>query len=219
MAQKILQKRSLVAGTVPDTGSLLVGELGINVADGKVYIHKSGSSQSIQTLVTTNSTTTGSITLLGTGSFGELVITQDANISRDLYVTRDIIGNGDLDIAGAVSASIISASSFVGYGGGLTGVTASMRPDDFDFNSDPFAGSIGYIQASGSLYKVATTNDQIDFRYNDVTIAKITQGSGPSAGFSGSLYGIGDVLSFSGSVATRLANLEASASVIDAGQF
>ena len=43
MAQKILQKRSLTAGKVPDTGSLLVGELGINVADGKVYIHKSGS--------------------------------------------------------------------------------------------------------------------------------------------------------------------------------
>ena len=219
MAQKILQKRSIIAGKVPDTGSLLVGELGINVADGKVYIHKSGSSQSIETLVTTNSTTTGSIYLTGTGSFGEASITFDANIGRDLYVTNDIIGNGDIDIAGAVSASIVSASLFVGFGGGLTGITASMRPDDFDFNSEPFAGTIGYIQGSGSLYKVATTDNQIDFRYNDVTIAKITQGSGPTAGFSGSLYGIGDVLSFSGSIATRLANLEASASVLDAGQF
>jgi hypothetical protein len=91
-----------------------------------------------------------------------------------------------------------------------------MRPDDFDFNSDPFAGSIGYIQASGSLYKVATTSGSVDFRYNDVTIATITTGSG----FSGSLYGIGDVLQFSGSVATRLFNLEFSASFVpDAGQF
>jgi hypothetical protein len=212
MAQKILQKRSLTAGKVPDTGSLLVGELGINVADGKVYIHKSGSSQSIETLVSTNSTTTGSITLLGTGSFGELVITQDANINRDLYVSGDIVGNGDIDIAGAVSASIVSASVFIGSGAQLTGVTASMRPDDFDFNSEPFAGTIGYIQGSGSLYKVATDSEAIDFRYNDVTIATITN----TNGFSGSLYGIGDVLAFSGSVATRLASLEAGS---DAGEF
>jgi hypothetical protein len=104
----------------------------------------------------------------------------------------------------------------VGNGSQLTGVTASMRPDDFDFNSDPFAGTIGYIQGSGSLYKVATTENAIDFRYNDVTIATITTANG----FSGSLYGIGDVLQFSGSVATRLFNLEFSASFgPDAGQF
>ena len=116
---------------------------------------------------------------------------------------------GSISLTGAVSASIVSASSFVGSGAGLTGVTASMRPDDFDFNSDPFAGTIGYIQASGSLYKVATTVGSVDFRYNDVTIATITTGSG----FSGSLYGIGDVLAFSGSVAGRLFNLEISASL------
>jgi hypothetical protein len=212
MAQNILQKRSLIAGKVPDTGSLLVGELGINVADGKVYIHKSGSTQSIETLISTNSTTTGSITLLGTGSFGELVISQDANITRDLYVNGDIIGNGDIDIAGAVSASIVSSSIFIGNGSQLTGVTASMRPDDFDFNSEPFAGTIGYIQGSGSAYKVATDSEAIDFRYNDVTIATITSENG----FSGSLYGIGDILAFSGSVATRLASLEAGS---DAGEF
>lgn len=212
MAQNILQKRSLIGGKVPDTGSLLVGELGINVADGKVYIHKSGSSQSIETLVTTNSTTTGSIYLTGTGSFGEASVDFDANIGQDLYVTRDIVGNGDIDIAGAVSASIVSASVFIGSGALLTGVTASMRPDDFDFNSEPFAGTIGYIQGSGSAYRVATDSEAIDFRYNDVTIATITN----TNGFSGSLYGIGDVLAFSGSVANRLAALEAGS---DGGEF
>jgi hypothetical protein len=215
MAQKILQKRSLTSGKVPDTGSLLVGELGINVYDGKVYIHKSGSSQSIETLVSTNSTTTGSIVLTGTGSFGEVNVTNDANIGGGVYVTGDIVGNGDIDIAGAVSASIVSASLFVGNGSGLTNITASMRPDDFDFNSEPFAGTIGYIQGSGSLYKVATTNDAVEFRYNEQIKGTFTN----TNGFSGSLYGIGDVLSFSGSVATRLANLEISASLIDAGQF
>jgi hypothetical protein len=111
--------------------------------------------------------------------------------------------SGSISVTGNVTAT-----NFIGSGAGLTGVTASMRPDDFDFNSDPFAGSTGYIQASGSLYKVATTSGSIDFRYNDVTIATITT----AEGFSGSLYGIGDVLAFSGSVANRLYNLEISAS-------
>jgi len=119
------------------------------------------------------------------------------------FVVAGSTTSGSISLTGAVTAS-----AFKGDGTYLTGVTASMRPDDFDFNSDPFAGSIGYIQASGSLYKVATTTSSIDFRYNDVTIAKITSGSGALAGFSGSLYGIGDVLAFSGSVATRLTNIE-----------
>lgn len=204
MAQNILHRRSLIAGKVPDTGSLLVGELGINVYDGKVYLHKSGSSQSIETLVSTNSTTTGSITLTGTGSFGEASITYDANIGQDLYVTRDIITNGSIDVLGAVSASIFTGS-FKGNGSQLTGVTASMRPDDFDFNSEPFAGSIGFIQASGSLYKVATTPTAVEFRYNETPFATFTTGST-------FLYGIGDILSFSSSIAAQFAT-------IDAGQF
>lgn len=204
MAQNILHRRSLIAGKVPDTGSLLVGELGINVYDGKVYLHKSGSSQSIETLVSTNSTTTGSITLTGTGSFGEASITYDANIGQDLYVTRDIITNGSVDVLGAVSASIFTGS-FKGDGSQLYGITASMRPDDFDFNSEPFAGSIGYIQASGSLYKVATTPTAVEFRYNETPFATFTTGST-------SLYGIGDILSFSSSIAAQFA-------MIDAGQF
>ncbi len=130
MAQNILQRRSAIQGKVPDTSSLQVGEIAINTYDGKAFIHKSGSTESIESFVITNSTTTGSITLTGTGSFGEASITFDANIGQDLYVTRDIVGNGDIDIAGAVSASIVSASMFYGDGSGLTGITASMRPDD-----------------------------------------------------------------------------------------
>jgi hypothetical protein len=212
MAQNILQRRSAIQGKTPTTSSLQVGEIALNTYDGKAYIHKSGSTQSIESIVITNSITTGSITLTQTGSFGELVVTQDVNISRDLYVTNDIIGNGDIDIFGAVSASIVSASLFIGNGSGLTGVTASMRPDDFDFNSDPYAGTIGYIQGSGSLYKVASTPTAVEFRYNEVVRGTFTTENG----FSGSLYGIGDVLSFSSSIASKFATLEAGP---DGGQF
>ena len=164
----ILLKRSGVAGSVPTTTSLQVGEIALNTYDGKAFLHKSGSTDEVVEIVVAGANVTGSISLTGA----------------------------------------VTASAFVGYGGELTGVTASMRPDDFDFNSDPFAGTIGYIQGSGSLYKVATTSDSIDFRYDDVTIATITT----AHGFSGSLYGIGDVLAFSGSVHGRLYQLEISAS-------
>ena len=70
MAQTVQLKRSALSGKVPDTGSLALGEIAINTYDGKLYFKKSGSAESVETILTTNSTTTGSITVLGTGSFG-----------------------------------------------------------------------------------------------------------------------------------------------------
>ncbi len=204
MAQNIKLRRSGITGTTPTTSSMLVGEIALNTYDGRAFLYKSGAAQSIEQLVTTNSDTTGSINILGTGSFGELNVTNDFNISGSIFVNGDVVGLGDVDFQGSVTASY-----FVGDGRYLTGITASMRPDDFDFNSDPFAGSIGYIQGSGSLYKVAAPSNGIEFRYDDVPFATFTSGST-------SLYGIGDILVFSGSVASRLAAVEAG---MDAGTF
>jgi len=181
VTQSVLLRRSNLAGRVPTTDSLHVGEIALNTYDGRAFIHKSGSTESIVQLVVTGAEVTGSINILGTGSFGQLEI------------------NGNANFDGAVSGNF--TGSFKGDGSNITGVTASMRPDDFDFNSDPFAGTIGYIQGSGSLYKVASVSGAIEMRYNDVVIANITTGSG----FSGSVYGIGDVLSFSSSVYTQFA--------------
>ena len=105
MSQTIVLKRSALPGKVPDTGSLNLGEIAINTYDGKVYLKRSGSIESIQSLVATDSITTGSITLTQTGSFGELVLTQDANIGRDLFVSRDIVTNGDIDVLGDITGS------------------------------------------------------------------------------------------------------------------
>jgi hypothetical protein len=188
VTQSVLLRRSNLAAKVPTTDQLQLGELGINTADGRVFLKKDdGVNVTIQQIVVTGAEVTGSINILGTGSFGQLEINGNANFDGNTY------------FAGAVSGNF--TGSFRGDGSNLTGVTASMRPDDFDFNSDPFAGTIGFIQGSGSLYKVATISESIDFRYNDVTIANITTANG----FSGSVYGIGDVLSFSSSIYTQFA--------------
>lgn len=97
MAQNIILKRSAVAGRVPDTGSLNFGELAVNTHDGKIYFKKSGSIESVETIVTTNSITSGSI-----------FVSEDITIQRDLYVIRDVVTYGDIDAGGALSGSGLS---------------------------------------------------------------------------------------------------------------
>lgn len=120
MSQNIVLKRSSLPGKVPDTGSLNLGEIAINTYDGKVFLKRSGSIESIQEIITTNVINTGSITLTQTGSFGELVTITDANIGHDLYISNDIIGNGDLDILGYITASLQTGHLIVGNAAGRT---------------------------------------------------------------------------------------------------
>ena len=160
MAQNIILKRSALPGKVPDTGSLNLGEIGINTYDGRAFIHKSGSTESVEQIVVTNSITTGSITILQTGSFGELSVTNDANIDGGVYVSGDIVGNGDIDIAGAVSASVVSASVFYGDGSQLTGVTTTggtsdneIPSNDWDYNL-PDSGTLSDGNNQSTKYTV-----------------------------------------------------------------
>ncbi len=120
MAQSIVLKRSALSGKVPDTGSLSLGEVAINTYDGRVFFKKSGSAESVEQIVTTNSITTGSITLTKTGSFGEIIVTQDGNFQRDIFVTRDIVANGDIDVLGSLTASLSNGYVWVGNGSNKT---------------------------------------------------------------------------------------------------
>lgn len=97
MAQNIILKRSAVPGRVPDTGSINLGEVAINTFDGKLYFKKSGSIESVETIVTTDSITSGS-----------LFVSEDITTQRDLYVIRDVITDGDIDASGSLSGSGLS---------------------------------------------------------------------------------------------------------------
>jgi len=65
MAQVVKLKRTSVSGKVPTTSTLELGELAINTYDGKIYFEKDSGTPTIEQIVTTNSTTTGSIELIG----------------------------------------------------------------------------------------------------------------------------------------------------------
>ena len=124
-------------------------------------------------------------------------------------------GSGSIQAVGTannVTFNTVTASAFVGDGSKLTNVVISAA-NNYDFNTDPSAGYIGYLENSGStIYNITPTTASIEFRKDGTKFAEITQ----ALGFSGSLYGIGDVLAFSSSVSSRLASLE---TTIDAGTF
>jgi hypothetical protein len=173
MASTIQLKRSAQSGKVPDTGSLNLGELAINTYDGKIYFKKSGSIESVESVVTTNSTVTGSIRLEGTGSFGSLKVNDTLTINHgEAIISGSALVTSDLTILGAVNArqfniGIISSSILYTSGSNKFGDTT----DD----THQFTGS---VTVTGSLY------------LNGVALG----GSSNSGSFTGSFSGDGSGL-------------------------
>lgn len=87
MAQIIKLKRSLAQGSKPTTSDLSVGELAINVYDGKVFLRKSGSVDEVQEVITNDYS--GSINVDGaiTASFFKGDGSKLTNITVDQSAT------------------------------------------------------------------------------------------------------------------------------------
>ena len=106
----ILQKRSLVAGVLPTTASLLVGELGINVPDGRVFLRKSGSTDTIQSAITTGAQNSGSVVLSGSftvsGSvsvFNNEFSVQSTGVNLGSITTDAHTVTGSFSVSGSVN--------------------------------------------------------------------------------------------------------------------
>lgn len=146
MAQNILLKRSAVAGKTPDTGSLQLGELAINTYDGKIHFKKSGSVESIEGIVTTNSHTTGSITITDTGSFGSLKVNDTLTVNHGTTIISGSLGiTTDLTVLGTVNArqfniSIISSSTLYESGS-----------SNFGNSEDDIHSFTGSVQIDGAI--------------------------------------------------------------------
>ena len=73
MSSTVQLKRSALSGKVPGTGSLNLGELALNTYDGKIFFRRSGSTDTVQEVITTNVLNTGSVTITGTLTAGSIV--------------------------------------------------------------------------------------------------------------------------------------------------
>ena len=164
MSQIVQLKRSALSGKVPDTGSLNLGELAVNTYDGKIYFKKSGSIESIESVLTTNSTVTGSIRLEGTGSFGSLKVNDTLTVNHgETIISGSALVTNDLTILGAVNArqfniSVISSSVLFESGSSRFGNTSD------DIHS--FTGSVsisGSFLVNGTEVGVAAGPNTFDF--------------------------------------------------------
>jgi hypothetical protein len=186
MAQNIILKRSAVPGRVPDTGSINLGEVAINTYDGKLYFKKSGSVQSVETIVTTNSITSGS-----------LQVSDDITIQRDLYVVRDVITDGDIDASGSLSGSGLSINDTLNIthnnfqlsgSAALTGsLTVLGAINATQFNISVISSSI--IFESGSSKFGNTSDDTHQF-----TGSVLVTGSVTATSFVGNGSGLTDLV-------------------------
>jgi hypothetical protein len=169
MADIILHRRSFTTGSVPTTESLGVGQFAINVPDGKVFIHKSSSvSQSIVSVVTTDSITTGSITLtqtasaalfIGTftGSFSGVSTNAESasylnNLSQNVTITGSLFVSGGTFSGSGADLYDISASAIVGLNLARISTGSATASLSFDISGSSSLQINTDTAISGALY-------------------------------------------------------------------
>ena len=160
----ILHKRSLTSGSVPTISTLSVGEIAINVPDGKMFIHKSGSAgESIESPIVSNSTTniglivlSGSLVISSSGTAVNSGSIFDISAENALFDFEILEFTGSAYITGSLKVNSLSAT------GSLFG-TASYATQALSASYAPGGGS-GTVN-SGTAGKVAyypTTNTTVD---------------------------------------------------------
>jgi hypothetical protein len=123
MADKILHKRSLTSGSIPTTSSLEIGELAINVNDGKLFLRQSGSIAN--KIITVGESASYALTASYVEGASSFPYTGSAQITGSLGVTGSV-----------------TATSFIGDGSGLTGIASTTRQSDYTSSLDP---NINYL--------------------------------------------------------------------------
>ena len=130
MAQTIKLKRSSTAGKVPGTGNLSLGELAINTYDGRIFFKKNDGSDAIEHIVTTDSITTGSISLTSKVTAATLTL---SGLSAQSSEATSLMING----SGVVGTRELGSNAF--------NSTAYATGDNFD--SD---GTFASLRAQGT---------------------------------------------------------------------
>jgi hypothetical protein len=145
----IIQKRSLTSGSIPTTASLAIGEIAMNIPDGRIYLRKSGSgSDTIQSAITTGAQNsgsvflTGSLNISGTGSVFDvggdvLEFSGDQMEFTGSFITTGslrVIGNttmtGSVNITGSLllnGSPVVTGQIVLTAGGGWPSITSGSN--------------------------------------------------------------------------------------------
>ena len=163
MPNNIFHKRSLTPGSVPTTSSLNVGEIAINVPDGKIFVEKSGSAgQSIETVLVSNTTTdigiltlSGSLILSGSGT-GSVLDVSAGNVDFD-FDTLSFSGSaaitGSLIVTGGIKGSLTGTASYASQSlsssYALSASYSTIALNAFMATSSSYAVSASWAPSSG----------------------------------------------------------------------
>jgi hypothetical protein len=152
MAAPIIKiKRSAVPGKIPTTTSLPVGEFGINTYDGKVYIQQDQGAVGVgSTVIVVNPWSVG----LGSDTY-------------NTYFTNGNVGIGTTVPTEALTVvGVVSATSFIGDGSGLTGITATAKASVFIGDTppnDPEVGDVWYNSVLARTFIYYEDDDSVQW--------------------------------------------------------
>jgi len=96
LSNRIKLKRSSTVSRVPQIADLTLGELAINTFDGKLFFKKNNGSDSIQSIVTTNSQITGSVELTGALT-SSLSLISNNSPSTNMFLVK-VAGNDKVKV-------------------------------------------------------------------------------------------------------------------------
>ena len=144
MAQIIRLRRSSVSGQKPTNSNLELGELALNTTDGKAFMAKSGSlGTSIEELIITNASNTGSINLSGSIKLdGVQTITGSLIVTDGLgYIDTGLIAqNSDLILTSGSNLHVQDT----GY------ISGSFKGDGSDLKNVGYTEKVFYVSEDGS---------------------------------------------------------------------
>ena len=199
---------SSTAAAVPTSGNLANGELGLNIADMKLYAKNSAGTV---TLLASNAGASGSVTSVsGTGTVNGLTLTGTVTTSGSLTLGGTLSGTASININGTVGATTANTGAFTTLSatGGVVltagGATISLNGTTSNYivwategvatptftsrsagtklvlypSLSPSAADYGFGVAAGVLWSSIPTTSA-DFRwYGGTTIAATLSGTG-----------------------------------------
>lgn len=167
-ANVVKLKRSAVAGRIPTTTDLALGELALNTHDGRIYLKKSVSA--VESIVTLQPFPTG-------GSNGQVLVTDNNGVlswaeqsGGGSFKTWEVEGQSSLVAEGSDSVKIVA-----GFGITITTDTeASPKSLTITASGDPLTGGIKqtveYFTGNGIAVEFTLTHQIIDTNYTIVSL-------------------------------------------------